>query len=66
MIFNEDEYKYDDEPAYDIVFMEDVDALEESIQKNITELCEYIVNFFDITNYYDLIDLLERYRKNEK
>ena len=38
--------------------MEKYEILEQSIMKNIQELSEFIVDNFDITNYYDLVDLM--------
>lgn len=34
------------------------DIMYNSIQKNIQELCEFLVDEFDIVSYYDLIDYI--------
>ena len=42
---------------------EKVDAMEQSIYKNIQELAEFLVLDLGITNVYDLFDKLEELRK---
>lgn len=34
------------------------DIMYNSIQKNIQELCEFLVDEFDVVSYYDLIDYI--------
>ena len=38
--------------------MEDYDLLKNSIYKNIQEFTEFVVNEFNITNYYDLVEYI--------
>lgn len=38
--------------------MEEYETLKRSIDKNIREFAEFIVDTFGITNYYDLLDMI--------
>lgn len=38
--------------------MEEYETLKRSIDKNIQEFAEFIVDTFGITNYYDLLDMI--------
>lgn len=38
--------------------MEEYETLKRSIDKNIQEFAEFIVDTFGITNYYDLVDMI--------
>ncbi|MBR5303490.1 MAG: hypothetical protein IKU37_01520 [Candidatus Gastranaerophilales bacterium] len=38
--------------------MNKYDIIHNSLQKNIQELSEFLVDEFGITNYYDLVDLM--------
>lgn len=38
--------------------MEEYETLQQSIDKNIQEFAEFIVDTFGITNYYDLLDMI--------
>lgn len=38
--------------------MEEYETLKQSIDKNIQEFAEFIVDTFGITNYYDLLDMI--------
>jgi trans-2-enoyl-CoA reductase len=36
------------------------DIMNNSLKKNIQELCEFLVDNFNVTNYYDLTDYMVR------